>query len=226
MNQSKPIIPPPVVDRPAAAAQEGAINSQRLEKQRALHRARSKTLHGRTKTWLLWDLFTVAVCGLVFLYCVTFGSALDHDTDWELRQVIYWLQVLYSMLSLPFMLFTLPLFHLCFSAAPASGYTRLGKCVPLEKVMQHRTSGNETAVDNDGTTAELVEHLLEPEPELEPEHEFEVEQPFSAPSPGASGGSDNPRRASANALPSVPTSSSGNRRTSASALPSVPTVAP
>ena len=92
--------------------------------------------------------------------------------------------------------------------------------------MQHRTSGNETAVDNDGTTAELVEHLLEPEPELEPEHEFEVEQPFSAPSPGASGGSDNPRRASANALPSVPTSSSGNRRTSASALPSVPTVAP
>jgi hypothetical protein len=124
-------------------------------------------------------------------------------SDWELRQTLFWCQVLHSVLSFPFLLFTLPLFHLCFSRAPASGYTKQGVCVPLQKT---RAPVQQEQQEEEMGTSELTQLLnAEPEPELEPELEPEPEHQTYA----------------ASALPTVPASALPT--VPASVLPSIPT---
>ena len=98
--------------------------------------------------------------------------------------------MLHSLLSLPFLLLCLPLFHLIFTRSAATGYSPDGLCVPLQK------APDDPAEDEDGESvidgsAGALEELLEgspphaspgsvarimalpavPEPEPEPEPE-------------------------------------------------------
>ena len=137
-----------------ASPAEGESETAAVE--RKLRLARSRALHSRTRFWRNYDTaaFVISVAAgaaVVFQGSVLEDLSSDADSDgsaavdwidetrlglrgeWELRQVAFWCHVLHSLLSLPFMLFTLPLFHLVFTSEPVTGYTREGHCVALAK---------------------------------------------------------------------------------------------
>ena len=66
------------------------------------------------------------------IYCL---ATLDGFAEfgWKLRQVLFWTKALYSLLSLPFALFMMPLFYMLFSTAPATGYNKAGECCRLAR---------------------------------------------------------------------------------------------
>ena len=137
--------------------------SETAAAQRKLRLERTRALHSRTRFWRNYDVAT-------FLVAVAAGAAIgfqgsvleDLGTtvessgsgtvdwidetrlglrgEWELRQLVFWCHVLHSLLSLPFLLFTLPLFHLVFTSEPVTGYTREGHCVALAKAVGAESS--------------------------------------------------------------------------------------
>eukprot|EP01047_Picozoa_sp_COSAG01_P025373 COSAG01_NODE_1599_length_9768_cov_27.481849_4_plen_1677_part_00 len=189
------------------------------QRERLLRRARSVSLLARTRFWLLWDIGALCVCGVVACVCLLLDDSSDgdgllelHRTDWELRQVVFWCKVLHSVLCLPFVMFTLPLFYLCFSQAPATGYTRAGQCVRLQKKMDDGNASRPAEVDSldllDQEEEEAVEldHAATPQsvtvgafPDIP---DYDVPQPEPAPNNDAS-----MCVYAASSLPSVPAAS-------------------
>ena len=122
---------------------------------------RTQVLHSRTRFWRNYDLltflFSVAAGAIIIRqgsviedlsinYATSASGTLVDEKrlwplglygDWELRQVVFWCHILHSLLSLPFLVFSLPLFHLVFTSEPVTGYTREGYCVVLVKAQTH-----------------------------------------------------------------------------------------
>ena len=194
---------------PAAAVDDGdrigsggGSEGQVASKERQLRLFRSQTLHSRTRFWLHWDLFAFFVSACVGAFVIQQGTVIEDIAPeveaarlglaggWELRQVVFWCHVLHSLLSLPFLFLSLPLFHLVFTRSAATGYTPEGLCVPLQKQAEDEPEPGSLLEPEPGS-------LLEPEPdnmEPEPEPEGEGELRFSAAS----------LTFSAASLPSVP----------------------
>lgn len=132
--------------------------SESLATDRKLSLERCRVLHSRTRFWRNYDLVTFLCSVAAGVIIIWQGSVIEDLSDnnaasasgmlevdgtrlvgvygdWELRQVVFWCHILHSLLSLPFLLFTLPLFHLVFTSEPVTGYTREGYCVPLTKTL-------------------------------------------------------------------------------------------
>ncbi len=82
---------------------------------------------GRLRNWLVFDtLIFVLACGLVGAAVAVKGGAVL-EADWKFRQTLYWGKVLYGMLSVPYLLFSLPLAKRLFTHARPTGYDKHGR---------------------------------------------------------------------------------------------------
>ena len=67
--------------------------------------------------------------GLVAVTVAIKGAAVL-EQDWKFRQTLYWGKVLYGMLSVPYLLFSLPLAKRLFTHARPTGYDKHGRLRP------------------------------------------------------------------------------------------------
>jgi|EP01046_Picozoa_sp_COSAG06_P032061 hypothetical protein len=108
-------------------ALEQGVDANVIDVGERLDIAGKEGLRSRTKAALYYDIFIMVLCfGIVSYY----EGVHDLD-DWQRRQLLFWSHALYGVLSLPFILTMLPVAHLLFNAAPATGYARSGQCLRL-----------------------------------------------------------------------------------------------
>ena len=96
---------------------------------------------GRGRGGRLLLLLKVDSCWFAFfvvLYAVAYSS-FDHsgdddddDGEWRAASTLYWLRVLYSLTTFPFLLLTLPVFSKVLTHAERTGFNREGHCVPFQ----------------------------------------------------------------------------------------------
>ena len=77
----------------------------------------------------------VLIIVVAVLFLATSKPAL---TSWEQRQLWWWCKCTYGLLSLPYLFYALPLMHLLFQSAPASGYNDVGECVRMKKQLKQQ----------------------------------------------------------------------------------------
>lgn len=84
---------------------------------------------GRLRPLLVYDLCTFALCGV----CVVVAGLTyhRHDEEWRIFSDLFWAQMFYGLLSLPFLPFALPLLRTVLTHARATGYDREGRCLPI-----------------------------------------------------------------------------------------------
>jgi len=81
---------------------------------------------GRLKYFMLYDL-------CIFLVCMTLYLAVDlsYDfNDWQRKSNFLMAEIVYGLLSLPFVILALPLFKNLLTRSRETGYNRYGRCVP------------------------------------------------------------------------------------------------
>ena len=104
---------------------------------------------GRLARWVGYDVFCFSICIGIISYAIATQDVLegtdlqmrdfhkatemlvDHSltpdgADYRLRQMLYWCQALYGVLSLPFVVFMAPAIDVMFTHASPTGYTRAG----------------------------------------------------------------------------------------------------
>ena len=96
---------------------------------------------GRGRGGRLLLLLKVDSCWFAFfvvLYAAAYSS-FDHsndddddDDEWRAASTLYWLRVLYSLTTFPFLLLTLPVFSKVLTHAERTGFNREGHCVPFQ----------------------------------------------------------------------------------------------
>jgi hypothetical protein len=102
-------------------------------------RPKYKGRGGRLLYWLVYDLISFLICVGLILWCMFTGENKVQergtqkfaDTEWALKAQLYWIKVLYGLLSFPWVLFSLPFVMSIFTHARPTGYTKYGKCVPM-----------------------------------------------------------------------------------------------
>ena len=123
---------------------------------------------GSLPSWMLYEFFLVLLvagaCVLAVLYTDDVDgpiSLVDPDTGleasndwWYLRSNLYWIRCLYGLLSLPFLVFRLPLMMSVLTKAKETGYTRNGKCV---RILLKRERVEERAMRAAGREPRIVE---------------------------------------------------------------------
>ena len=70
---------------------------------------------------------TGCICLVVVLGLVAWGPLAQEG--WQLRTTLYWLRVVYGLLSLPFVLFKLPVLNSLLTQVQSTGYDQQGKVV-------------------------------------------------------------------------------------------------
>eukprot|EP00162_Nutomonas_longa_P006329 comp16898_c0_seq2/m.27639 comp16898_c0_seq2/g.27639 ORF comp16898_c0_seq2/g.27639 comp16898_c0_seq2/m.27639 type:complete len:430 (-) comp16898_c0_seq2:29-1318(-) len=73
--------------------------------------------------WVLYDAIVFIGCMSVAIWYYTMR---DHLPMWVIEGTFYWLKVLYGMLSIPWIIFSLPLMATIFTKARPTGYDRAG----------------------------------------------------------------------------------------------------
>ena len=109
------------------SAEQLSVGGEKVDTAEALTISGKEGLRSRTRTALCYDMFCMALCFAIILY---FEGSVELD-DWQRRQLFFWSHALYGILSLPFILTMLPVAHLLFNAAPATGYARSGQCLRM-----------------------------------------------------------------------------------------------
>ena len=113
---------------------------------------------GMLARWIRYDILIFLVCGGIV--CYQFATK-DID-DPLLWQTVFWAKALYGILSLPFLIFMLPLVDVLFTHAHVTGYTPSGKlhskCKP-SAATELQDSSNTDAVINSKTGTVLQEML-------------------------------------------------------------------
>lgn len=100
---------------------------------------------GRLRNWLVFDtVIFVLACGLVGAAVAVKGGAVL-EADWKFRQALYWGKVLYGMLSVPYLLFSLPLAKRLFTHARPTGYDKHGRLRPCCARDTNRTKATNVA---------------------------------------------------------------------------------
>ena len=95
---------------------------------------------GRLRSLLYYDFFCAIVCvGLLFVLNETTSvddvTAVNSTTEvkfwdnWQIRANMFWMQVLYSLLSFPFVVFQIPVVFSILTHAKPTGYSPNGLCV-------------------------------------------------------------------------------------------------
>ena len=92
---------------------------------------------GVTKAMSLFWARELAEAGpfFVVLYAAAYSSfdhSDDDDGEWRAASTLYWLRVLYSLTTFPFLLLTLPVFSKVLTHAERTGFNREGHCVPFQ----------------------------------------------------------------------------------------------
>lgn len=93
---------------------------------------------GRLRGFLRYDL----VCFLLYMMFALVisirhyhkkveGDPLGHIVYWQLQASLYWARVFYSLLGLPFFVFSLPIFNSIFTHTVPTGYNQNGRIVPF-----------------------------------------------------------------------------------------------
>ncbi len=80
---------------------------------------------GRLIYLFWWDTFTIAL--LLLLAIVSYFIL--HQERWQLETTLYWLRTVYGLLSLPFVVFKLPIIRNILIPIKATGYNRDGETV-------------------------------------------------------------------------------------------------
>jgi len=116
------------------------LNASRAEVRKSaapelLKRGRSESVAigqqgGRLLGLLKWDLGAFSICtlGLVILQ----AHARSEIESSEFLADLFWMRVLYSMLSVPFFFFTLPGIRQLLTHAEPTGFSPWGKCMPFQ----------------------------------------------------------------------------------------------
>jgi|EP01047_Picozoa_sp_COSAG01_P020278 hypothetical protein len=120
-------------------------------------RLQTQVLQGhlrRTRRIFIYDVCCFTLClGIVCAYSFDplgwdlGGGSPIVEQQWKFRQLLFWNCVLYSLLSLPFVLFALPLMNLLFSKAAATGYDRDGTLRTLNRETNAAVEAGETSTD-------------------------------------------------------------------------------
>lgn len=89
---------------------------------------------GRLQSMLYYDFFCALVCiGLLFFLNETTevrgGDSSTKWDNWQFRANMFWMQVLYSLLSFPFVIFQIPIVFSVLTHAKPTGYSPNGRCV-------------------------------------------------------------------------------------------------
>ncbi|KRX11224.1 hypothetical protein PPERSA_07749 [Pseudocohnilembus persalinus] len=82
---------------------------------------------GRLKGFMLYDLFVVIFCALLFVVMYIF---LDKQEEWQVKQILYLVKTIYGMLMFPFMLFVIPQFNEILTRSKETGYDKYANCLP------------------------------------------------------------------------------------------------
>ncbi len=128
------------------ATDQLSVGGEEVDTAEAMAISVKEGLRSRTWTALCYDMFCMALCFGIILY---FEGSAELD-DWQRRQLFFWSHALYGILSLPFILTMLPVAHLLFNAAPATGYARSGQCLRVN-LDGEATSSREKGSPNDST---------------------------------------------------------------------------
>ena len=123
--------------------EEGVYIASTLEsrKAKAIDQSDMPLLGHRTMKWLIYDMIVFSICvilGLVamFAHANPRARVIGDDreggmvTNWRFTATLYWLQALYGIASVPFLIFCVPLLSSLFTHAKPTGYDQDGNCVP------------------------------------------------------------------------------------------------
>jgi len=91
---------------------------------------------GMLTNWLIYDLVMFCLVCLSFFIYAQLNSIAPwsddyEDQEWRLQAAFVYFKIIYGMLSLPFILFVIPVVFVLFTHAKTTGYTRGGTCVRL-----------------------------------------------------------------------------------------------
>lgn len=85
---------------------------------------------GRLRNWLTFDTVIFVLASSLVGGAVAVKGAAVLEADWKFRQALYWGKVLYGLLSVPYLLFALPLAKRLFTHARPTGYDKHGRLRP------------------------------------------------------------------------------------------------
>jgi len=83
---------------------------------------------GRLKGFMFYDLITFLASVAIFLLCVFVGHA---TYDWQVKATYYFAKIIYGMLSLPWLVFALPMIPTVLTRSRPTAYDKEGNCVPM-----------------------------------------------------------------------------------------------
>ena len=63
---------------------------------------------GRLKCFMFYDLITFILCVGIFLLCIFIGGKEKTGDLWRLKSHLYFVRIIYGLLSFPFLIFQLP----------------------------------------------------------------------------------------------------------------------